>query len=50
MQDFLDVFSKDFLGLPSEREIDFAIDIVLDTNLILLLPYWMASTKLKNQL
>ena len=37
-----DVFPDDLSGLPSERELDFAINSILGTNLISLSPYRMA--------
>ena len=47
VRDFLDVFPDDLPGLPSEREIDFPIDLVLGTTPISLPPYRMASAELK---
>ena len=31
MRDFVDVFPEDLLGLPFDREIEFAIDLVPGT-------------------
>ena len=39
---FLDVFPNDLPGIPPEREIDFGIDLLLDTNPISIPPYCMA--------
>lgn len=43
---FLDVFLEDLSDLPLEREIKFAIDVYLRTELILIPLYQMALTKL----
>ena len=42
-----DVFPNDLPGISPEREIDFGIDFLPDTNLISILPYRMAPSKLK---
>ena len=47
MRDFLDVFPDDLPGLPSEREIDFPIDLVPGTAPISLPPYRMTPAELK---
>ena len=47
VREFLDVFPDDLPGLPPERETDFPIDLVPGTAPISLLPYRMASAKLK---
>ena len=47
VQNFLDVFPEDLLGLPPEREIDFVIDLAPSTTPISKTPYWMASVELK---
>ena len=47
VQDFLDVFLKDLLGLPPEREIDFVIDLVPGTTPISKTPYKMTPVELK---
>lgn len=44
---FSDVFRKEILGLPPMREIDFIIELVLETALIFKAPYHMASAKLR---
>ena len=45
--EFPDVFSKEFPGLPLEREIEFCIDVVPGTDPISMPPYRMAPAKLK---
>ena len=44
--EFLEVFPKDLPGVPSEREIDFGIDFLQDTQPISILPYRMAPSEL----
>ena len=44
---FLEVFPNDFPGIPPEREIDFGIEFLSDTNCISLPPYRMAQDELK---
>ena len=44
---FAEVFSKDLLGLPPEREVEFGIDVILGTSPILKDPYKMASVELQ---
>ena len=39
VKDFLKVFLDDLLGIPPEREIDFSMDLLLDTQPISILPY-----------
>lgn len=39
---FVDMFLKDLFGFPPERKIDFKIDILIDTHLILILSSRMA--------
>ncbi|KAG5614612.1 hypothetical protein H5410_014436 [Solanum commersonii] len=46
----LEVFPNDLPGVPPKREIDYGIDLLLDTHLISILPYRMAPTELKEQL
>ncbi|GKV02652.1 hypothetical protein SLEP1_g15054 [Rubroshorea leprosula] len=46
--EFPDVFLEDLRGLPPDREIEFAIDLVLDTRPISKAPYRMASAELKD--
>ncbi|GKV42223.1 hypothetical protein SLEP1_g49655 [Rubroshorea leprosula] len=45
--EFPDVFPKDLPGLPPNREIEFAIDLVPDTRPISKAPYRMAPAELK---
>ena len=47
VSDFLDVFPKEFPGLPPQREIEFAIDIVPDATPTSITPYRMAPAELK---
>ena len=47
VQDFLNVFPKDLLGLPPKREIDFVIDLVPGVAPISKTPYKMAPVELK---
>ena len=41
------MFSKELLGLPPSRKVDFAIDLVSGSQSILKSPYRMAPTELK---
>ena len=43
---FKDVFFEDLFYLPSYREIEFSIDLLLETSLISIAPYRMAPTEL----
>ncbi|XP_021600704.1 uncharacterized protein LOC110606259 [Manihot esculenta] len=45
--DFSDVFPDELPGLPPEREVEFAIEVVPDTTPISIAPYRMAPTELK---
>ncbi|WMV19509.1 hypothetical protein MTR67_012894 [Solanum verrucosum] len=47
LKDFLDVFPDDLPGIPPEREIDFGIELLLDTQPISIPPYRMAPVELK---
>ena len=47
VRDFLDVFPNDLPGLPSDREVEFTIDLVLGTTPISKAPYRMAPIELK---
>ena len=47
VREFLDVFLEDLLGIPIDREIEFSIDLLLGTSLILKAPYRMAPIELK---
>ena len=45
--EFPEVFPEDRPGVPPEREIDFGIDLFLDTQPISIPPYKMATVELK---
>ena len=45
--DYLDVFPEELPGLPPQREIEFAIDIVLGATPVSITPYRMAPMELK---
>ena len=45
--DYPDVFSKELPGLPPQKEIEFAIDVVLGATSTSITPYRMASMELK---
>ena len=47
VSEFLDVFPEDLPGVPPLREIDFCIDLELDTKQISIPPYRMAPAKFK---
>ena len=47
VSDFPDVFPKELSGLPPQREIEFAIDIVPGATLASIPPYQMAPAELK---
>ncbi|WMV46051.1 hypothetical protein MTR67_039436, partial [Solanum verrucosum] len=47
VNEFFDVFPNDLPGVPPEREIDFGIDLLPDTQPISIPPYRMAPTELK---
>ncbi|WMV08943.1 hypothetical protein MTR67_002328 [Solanum verrucosum] len=47
VNEFPKVFLDDLLGIPPEWEIDFGINIILDTQPISILPYRMALAELK---
>nr|GEV74932.1 retrotransposon protein [Tanacetum cinerariifolium] len=47
VQDFSDVFSKDFPGIPPEREVEFGIELILGTQPISKASYRMAPIELK---
>jgi hypothetical protein len=46
VEEFMDVFPKELLGMPPEREVEFYIDLILDTAPITKRPYRMAPTEL----
>ena len=45
--EFLDIFPEELPGLPTNREIEFYIDVVPSTDPISMPPYRMAPAKLK---
>ena len=45
--DYLDVFPEELPGLPSQREIEFAIDVVPGATLTSITPYRMTPVELK---
>ena len=47
VREFSDVFLKELLGIPLEREVDLSIEIVLGTTPVSRAPYRMASMELK---
>ena len=47
MNEFLDVFPEDLLGMPPEREIEFIIDLLPGTAPISKRPYRMAINELE---
>ena len=47
VREFLDVFPKEFLGLPPDRKVEFSIELVPGTNLVSLAPYHMAPLELR---
>ena len=47
VSEFPEVFPNDLPSIPPEREIDFGIDFLPDTNPISIPPYQMTSTKMK---
>lgn len=49
VNEFPKVFPKDLPGVPSNREITFEIDILLNTQHISIPPYRMTPAKLKEQ-
>ena len=47
MNEFQDVFPKELSCIPPEREIEFGIDLLPDTQPISIHPFRMAPTELK---
>ena len=47
VNEFSQVFPEDLPGLPSEREVEFGIDVLPDTQPISILPYRMAPIELR---
>ncbi|XP_070024842.1 uncharacterized protein [Nicotiana sylvestris] len=50
VRDYPDVFPADLPGMPPDRDIDFGIDLLPDTQPISIPLYHIASPELKNQL
>jgi hypothetical protein len=46
VEEFMDVFPEELLGMPLEREVEFYIDLILGTAPIAKRPYHMAPTEL----
>ena len=44
---FSDVFSREFLGLPPKRKVEFSIEFASGTNLVFIAPYHMALLELR---
>ncbi|GJW37973.1 putative reverse transcriptase domain-containing protein [Tanacetum coccineum] len=47
VNEFLDVFPEDFLGIPPERQVEFRIDLILSATRIAKTSYCLASSKMK---
>ena len=47
VSEFSEVFPNDLHGIPPEREIEYGIELLPDTNPISIPPYWMAPIELK---
>jgi hypothetical protein len=47
VRDYPDVFSKELLGMPPEREVEFVIDLLPGTAPISIRPYRMSVDELK---
>ena len=47
VREILDVFPKDLLGIPIDREIEFSINLLPGTSPLSKAPYRMAPTELK---
>ena len=47
VKEILDVFPKDLLGIPIDREIEFSINLLPGTSPLSKAPYRMAPTELK---
>ncbi|KAA3470017.1 RVP_2 domain-containing protein [Gossypium australe] len=48
VRDFTDVFLEEFLRLPLNREVEFAIELAPGSSLISIAPYRMEPVELKN--
>ena len=46
LQEYVDIFPSDILGMPSKRDIDFSIDLTLGAEPIPRAPYDMNTQKL----
>jgi hypothetical protein len=46
VEEFMDAFSEELLGMPPEREVEYYIDLLPSTTPIAKRPYRMAPTKL----
>ena len=47
VREFLDVFSRELLGLSLERKVEFSIELAPGTNLVSIAPYRMAPLELR---
>lgn len=47
VREYMDLFPKEFPGLPPDREVVFSIDLALGTRPISIPPYRMAPAELK---
>ena len=47
IKEFLDVFPDDISGLPPDREVEFTIDLIPETEPISIPPYRMAPAELR---
>jgi hypothetical protein len=47
VREFADMFSEELPGMPSERELDFTIDLKLGTEMITRMPYQMLTLELQ---
>ena len=47
VKDYLEVFSDEIPRILPMREIDFGIDLIPNTNIIFIPPYWIAPAGLK---
>ena len=47
VREYSDVFPDRLLGLPPKREVEFMIELILDTESISIIPYQIAPIELK---
>ena len=47
MNEFSEVFPNDLPDIPPEQKLDFGIDLLPETYLISIPPYWMVPAELK---